>query len=232
MMKLRFLALASAALLSACATPDMALPPSLAAADGERITFEHMSGWNNGRFVAGEYSGEYRRTLDRAHLGIVKLTEGTGDFVVSGPGISSTIEGMCDVREGALDFDYLEIKPDKMAYRCDLSAEGRPIPARFELRESRRGLAENLNRYARVGEIGLAGEVIRFRSVHHFSTASLPTAAPLGYVFEQDGEPVGALQLNGKPILTLPAGTDIDRRRAIVVASVALATFWDPDVVE
>ena len=44
MMKLRFLALASAALLSACATPDMALPPSLAAADGERITFETEPG--------------------------------------------------------------------------------------------------------------------------------------------------------------------------------------------
>ncbi len=231
-MELRFVALAPAALLSACATPDMALPPSLSSAAGERVTFEQMSGWNEGHFIAGEYSGEYRRTLDRAQLGIVKLTEGRGDFFVAGPGISSTIEGSCGVREGALSFDDLEIKPGKMAYRCDFSADGQPIPARFEVRESRKGLAENLNRYARVGEIGLAGQVIRFRSVHHFATPTLPTSDPLGYVFEQDGKPVGALQLNGKPVLTLPAGTDIDRRRAIMVASVALATFWDPDVVE
>ena len=80
--------------------------------------------------------------------------------------------------------------------------------------------------------IGLAGEVVRFRSVHHIVGGKLPTADPMGYVFEQDGEAIGALELNGKPVLTLSPDTDLDRRRAVMVAAVALATFWDPAVVE
>ncbi|MGX7894113.1 VV20781 family protein [Tsuneonella sp. HG222] len=225
------LTLLAAGLLSGCATPAMEVPAALAMGT-ERITFEHMSGWNRGRFVAGEYAGDYFRTLDRASLGLVNVTEGRGRFTVAGPGISDTIEGDCGVSEAALAFDNIEIKPGKMAYRCDLTAAGRAFPARFEVQESRASLAENLNRNARVGEIALAGQVIRFRSVHKFETPTLPTRDPLGYVFEQDGQPIGALELNGKPYLLLPAGTDLDRRRAMMVASVALATFWDPGVID
>ena len=218
-------------LLSGCAAAEMQMPAALAAG-GERIVFENMSGWNKGRFDAGSYSGEYKRTLDRASFGHFTETDGRASFAIAGPGIAGTIDGFCRVRESALTFDNLEIKPGKMAYRCEFEADGDPIPARFEVQESRATLAENLNRNARVGEIGLAGEVIRFRSVHHIVGGKLPTADPMGYVFEQDGEAIGALELNGKPVLTLSPGTDLDRRRAMMVAAVALATFWDPGVVE
>lgn len=229
---IRLAVLPALGLLTACAAAEMQLPASLAANDSERIVFENMSGWETGRFHAGDYSGSYRRTLDRASLGIFQATEGRASFSVAGPGISSSIDGHCLVRENALALDNLEIKPGKMAYRCDFEVEGNAIPARFEVQESRATLAENLNRNARVGEIGLAGQVVRFRSVHRIVGGKLPTADPMGYVFEQDGEPIGALQLNGKPVLTLPAGTDIDRRRAMMVASVALATFWDPATID
>jgi len=231
MFKSAFVLLA-AGFTAACATPAMEVPASLTAAQGERISFEHMSGWNKGRFLAGDYAGDYFRTLDRGSLGIVSLTEGRGRFTIAGPGISDTIEGDCSVREAALAFDNVEFKPDKMAYRCDLTTAGRAIPARFEVQESRATLEDNLNRNARVGEIALAGQIISFRSVHRFEVPTLPTRDPLGYVFEQDGEAIGALELNGKPVLTLPAGTGIDRRRAMMVAAVALATFWDPGVMD
>ena len=228
---IRFAMLVPLGFLAACAAAEMQMPASLAAGS-ERIVFENMSGWETGRFDASDYSGRYRRTLDRASLGIFQATEGRASFSVAGPGISGPIDGECRVRESALAFDNLEIKPGKMSYRCDFEAQGNAIPARFELQESRATLADNLNRNARTGEIGLAGQVIRFQSVHKIVGSSLPTADPMGYVFEQDGKPIGALQLNGKPVLTLPAGTDIDRRRAMMVASVALATFWDPSTID
>jgi hypothetical protein len=217
------------ALLAACAPAQMHLPAHLAA--GEQIAFNDMSNWTHGRFNAGDYAGGYERNLDQLSIFAFRQTDGRASFTIAGPGISSTIEGYCGVRERALVFDDFEFNPGRMAYRCDLEAEGHPIPARFEVQESRKGLAANLTRNARVGENALAGEIVRFRSVHDVAGSRWPVENPLGYVFEQDGREIGALQLNGKPVLTLPAGTDIDRRRAMMVASVALATFWDPAAV-
>lgn len=216
-------------LLAACAPAQMNLPAHLAA--GEHIAFNNMSNWTHGRFDAGDYSGGYERNLDRLSVLAFRQTDGRASFTISGPGISTTIEGYCGVRERALSFDDFEFKPGRMAYRCDLEADGRSIPARFEVQEDRRGLANNLTRNARRGEIALAGEIVRFRSVHQVAGSPLPVEDPIGYLFEQDGREIGALQLNGKPVLTLPSGTDIGRRRAMMVASVALATFWDPAVV-
>ncbi|MXO61204.1 hypothetical protein GRI89_16795 [Altererythrobacter salegens] len=226
---IRIALLAPMGLLAACTTAEMKMPSNLADAGGERISFENMSVWNKGRFLAGSYSGGYERTLDRLSLfDLFKQDSGRASFTIAGPGISSTIEGHCRVRERALTLDSLEFKPGKMAYRCDLEAEGQPIPARFEVQESRKGLAENLTRNARRGEIALAGDIVSFRSVHDVAGTVLPVENPIGYVFEQDGKAIGALQLNGKPILTMPSGTEIGQRRAMMVASVALATFWDP----
>jgi hypothetical protein len=230
-MKSLMFSLALALTVAGCAPAQMRLPQSLAAAS-EQIPFEHMNGWSRGHLVAGEYRADYERGLARAGLGVIKLTDGYTRFALGGPGISSTIEGRCGVRQASLVLKSVEITPAPMAFGCDLTAEGRPIPARFELQESRASMADNLNRYARRGEIALAGQVIQIRSVHHLQGTALPVAAPIGYVFEQDGQAIGALELNGKPVLRLPPATHLDRRRAMMVASVALATFWDPDVVD
>lgn len=226
---IRIVSLAPLGLLAACTAAQMQLPVSLTATDSEKVAFGNMSGWNRGSFTAGGYSGRYERKLDRLKLlDLFEQADGRASFTISGPGISSTIEGYCRVRERALQLEGVEFKPSRMAYRCDLEADGKPIPARFEVQESRKGLAANLTRNARRGEIGLAGDVVSFRSVHEVAGAVLPVESPIGYVFEQDGKAIGALQLNGKPVLILPAGTELGRRRAMMVASVALATFWDP----
>lgn len=208
----------------------MRLPPSLSG-DSESVAIEGMSGWRQGTFRAGPWSGEYRRSLDR--LSIMNLfarASGTADFVLAGPGISSTIEAECDFRRPSITLGDASFTP-RFAYGCDFFAEERPIPARFELQETRRGLANALTRDARRGEIGFAGEILQFRSEHRVSGGALPVEDPIGYVFEQDGEPVGAFELNGTPRIIFARGTDLDQRRAMVVASLALATVWDPDVV-
>lgn len=230
----RMIALSAALLAAACSTfqiAEMRLPSSLGAGT-ERIEIAGMNGWTHGRFTAGEYHGGYERGLDRLEVAnLFRRTGGHAEFTLFGPGISDDIEGRCQVRERALTLEGVEFKPAPMAYRCDFYAQGRDIPARFELQESHRGLADVLTRDARRGEIGLAGEIVRFRSVHKVRGVALPVENPIGYVFERDGRAIGALQLNGGPVLILPHDTEVGPRRAMMVASLALATIWDPSAV-
>lgn len=211
------------AALAACAPAQMRLSDTLAAA--ERVEFAGITGWERGEFRAGDYAGGYERSAERIGFDVVRENRGHSAFVIEGPEISSTIEGHCRMREGSLDFGIVEVIDRKMAYRCEFTAEGRPIPAYLELQESH---ANVWRPYARRGEIVLGGEVVQLRSVHDIVGGKLPTGAPIGYVFEQDGREVGAVELNGRPALIVPAGTDPGLRRTLTVAALALGVFWDP----
>ena len=215
--------LLGAVALSACAPAQMRLPSSLAAA--ERVEFEGITGWERGDFHAGDYSGGYERSAERIGFFEIKENRGHSAFVVEGPEIGSTLEGFCRMREGSLDFGLVEVIDRQMAYRCEFTAEGQPVPAYLELQESH---ANVWRPYARRGEIALGGEVVQLRSVHDIVGGKLPTGAPIGYVFEQDGREVGAVELNGRPALIVPAGTDPGLRRTLTVAALALGVFWDP----
>ena len=133
------------------------------------------------------------------------------------------------MREHALDLGLAEVNTRPMAYRCDFTAEGRAIPARFELQEIVGG-GSAIVRSERHGEIALGGETVRFRSVHHIAGTRMPSLTPVGYVFERGGREIGALELTGRPALLLPAETDPSVARTVAVAAVALGTFWDPAV--
>lgn len=215
--------LLGAAALTACAPAQMRLPSTLAAA--ERVEFDGITGWERGQFRAGDYAGGYERSAERIGFFEIRENRGHSAFVIEGPEIGSTIEGLCRMREGSLDFGLIEVIDRKMAYRCEFTAEGRPIPAYLELQESR---ANVLRPYARRGEIALGGEVVQIRSVHEIVGGKLPTGAPIGYLFEQHGHEVGAVELNGRPALIVPAGTDPGLRRTLTVAALALGVFWDP----
>lgn len=215
--------LLGAAALTACAPVQMRLPSSLAAA--ERIEFDGITGWERGDFRAGDYFGGYERSTERIGFFEIKEIRGHSAFVIEGPEISSTLEGFCRMREGSIDFGVVEVIDRKMAYRCEFTAEGQPIPAYLELQESH---ANVWRPYARRGEIALGGEVVQVRSVHDIVGGKLPTGAPIGYIFEQDGREVGAVELNGRPALIVPAATDPGLRRTLTVAALALGVFWDP----
>src|SRR5690606_28135664 len=115
------------AALAACAPAQMRLSDTLAAA--ERIEFAGITGWERGDFRAGDYFGGYERSAERIGFFEIKENRGHSAFVIEGPEISSTIEGYCRMREGSLDFGVFEVIDRKMAYRCEFTAEGRPIPA-------------------------------------------------------------------------------------------------------
>lgn len=225
---MRAVLLALTAALAACTPAQMRLPAALGDS-GERLEFTGIGGGQRGQFVAGPYSGRFDRSLERFSFAPLAQRSGHGDFIISGPEISSTIEGRCDMRERALDFGSVEMTVRPMAYRCDFTAEDRPIPARFELQEVV-GAGSAITRSERRGEIALGGEVVQFRSVHHLAGTSLTSLTPVGYVFERRGQPVGALELTGRPALILPPRIDPGVARTVTVAATALAIMWDPAV--
>lgn len=225
---LRPLVLFAVLALGGCAAAQMRLPAALSEAS-TRTEITGIGGKPSGRFVAGAYAGDFNRSLDRwSFLDRIART-GHSDFVVAGPEISSTIEARCDMRERAVDLSLAEMTVRPLAYRCAFTAEGRAIPARFELQETVGG-GSAITRYERHGEIALGGEIVRFRSVHHLAGTSLPALTPVGYVFEQRGRPIGALELTGRPALMLAPALDPGTARTATVAALALATFWDPAI--
>lgn len=220
-----FLTVVGAGALAACAPAQLDLPDTLAGAS-TRTEFTGFTGWNHGTFTASGYRGEYERSADRLEFfDTFKTSSARAEFVVAGPEISSTIEARCRMRERSVDTGIVEVVTKPMAYSCDFTAEGRPFPARFDLVETQ---SDVFKPYERRGEIALGGEIVQIRSLHRMAGTSLPTMAPIGYLFEQDGRPVGALELNGKPALILPAGTEPGLARTLTVATLALGVLYDP----
>ena len=213
------------ATLGACAPAQLDLPNTLASAS-TRTEFAGFTGWNHGRFTAGNYAGKYERSADRLEFfETFKSQSARAEFVVAGPEIGSTLEARCRMRERSIDTGLVEVVTKPMAYGCDFTAEGRPFPAYFELQEWQ---SDMFKPYERRGEIALGGEVVQIRSLHRIQGSRLPTMAPIGYLFEQDGRPVGAVELNGKPALIVPTGTDPGLARTLTIAALALGVLYDP----
>ena len=156
--------------------------------------------------------------LDRRDDRITRALHVTEPFI-------GGLEARCRMRERSIDTGLVEVVTKPRAYGCDFTAEGRPFPAYFELQEWQ---SDMFKPYERRGEIALGGEVVQIRSLHRIQGSRLPTMAPIGYLFEQDGRPVGAVELNGKPALIVPTGTDPGLARTLTIAALALGVLYDP----
>ena len=210
--------------LAGCASAQMRLPDNLAAAT--RTEFTGIGGWRSGDYTAGAYSGRYERSSDRlSYFGTVNEARGHSEFTLAGPGVPEAIEGRCRMRESSLDLGLVEVTTRPMAYRCEFRAGDRPLAAALELQEV---ASAAINRYERRGRLTLAGETIDIHSVHHLAGTSMPVSTPIGYVFEQRGRAVGAVELNGKPALIVEPGASPALQRTLTLAALALGVFWDP----
>jgi hypothetical protein len=218
------LPLLSAFLLAGCATAQMRLPENLAAAS--RVEFEGIGGWRSGEYTAGGYAGRYERSADRlSYFDTINENRGHSEFTLAGAGLAEAIDGRCRMRESSLDLGLVEVTTRPMAYRCEFRAGDRPIAAALELQEV---TSRAINRYERRGRIVLDGETVEIRSVHHIAGTSMPVSTPIGYVFEQRGRPVGAVELNGSPALIVEPGASPELERTLMLAALALGVFWDP----
>jgi hypothetical protein len=212
--------------LAGCASAQMRLPDNLATAT--RTEFTGIGGWRSGDYSAGAYSGRYERSSDRlSYFGTVNEARGHSEFTIAGPDLPEAIEGRCRMRESSLDLGLVEVTTRPMAYRCEFSAGARPIPAWLELQEDN-GPATPVNRYVRYGRIDFDGQTVEIRSVHHLAGTSLPVSTPIGYLFEQRGRAVGAVELNGRPALVIEPGASPELRRTLTLGALALGVFWDP----
>lgn len=220
-----------AMLLAGCASLQAAKVylPSDIAASGSWIPITGIGGGTHGRFAVGDYRGGFERSERQlSFFGSDIRNYGHADFVISGPEIGTTIEGMCRMRERLLDFGIVELKPQRMAFRCNFTAGERAFPARIELQETVGEMGGALGRHERRGEIALGGETIHFRSVHELTGSSLDVAQPMGYAFRQDDRPIGALELNGTPRFFVRDDLASGVLRTMTIAAVALSIFWDP----
>jgi hypothetical protein len=175
----------------------MRLPDNLAAAT--RTEFTGIGGWRSGDYTVGPYSGRYERSADRlSFFGASTRRAATASSRIAGPTCPRAIEGRCRMRESSLDLGLVEVTTRPMAYRCEFSA-GERQPHRLARAAGGQRPGTPINRYVRYGRIELDGETVEIRSVHHLAGTSMPVSTPIGYVFEQRGRPVGAVELNGRP---------------------------------
>lgn len=204
----------------------MRLPDNLATAS--RVEFHGIGGWRSGDYTAGAYSGHYERSSDRlSYFDTVNESRGHSEFTLAGADVPEAIEGRCRMRESSLNLGLVEVTTRPMAYRCEFRAGDKPIAASLELQEFN-GAGAAATRYERRGRVVLGGETVDIRSVHHLAGTSMPVLTPIGYVFEQRGRPVGAVELNGRPALMIEPGVSPELRRTLTLAALALGVFWDP----
>jgi hypothetical protein len=203
----------------------MALPPALEAG-AERVTITGLGGAPRGEFrVAGEH-GSFTRSASRLAL-FDALYEGesaVASFTFAPPrGVASR----CGMRRRTANAGVLTYEFKPMAYTCGFSGTGQP--AQLTLSEARSTSRVQSMKRERSGEMMLGDVRLAVRSSHALAGSMLETAGPIGYVFERDGRPVAAVEINGtEPLITLGAGNTAGERQAVILASLALALLWDP----
>jgi hypothetical protein len=82
--------------------------------------------------------------------------------------------------------------------------------------------------YERRGEIAFDQVVLQVRSVHSLEGSPIRMATPIGYVFEHQGTPVGAIEINGEPVVSHAARSGAATRRTVLSGAIALGIFCDP----
>ena len=220
--------LAVGALLGGCGSirpATMALPPALEAGS-ERLTITGLGGAAAGEFRVGGERGRFSRSASRLAL-FDTLYEGdsaVASFAFAPPG---EVAARCAMRRGAAGIGVLTYEFKPMTYTCGFS--GAAQPAQMTLAEARSTSRVQSMKRSRTGEMSLGEVRLQVRSSHALAGSPIETAAPIGYLFERDGQTVAAVELNGtEPVIVLRAGSAADERQAVTLAGLALALLWDP----
>jgi hypothetical protein len=200
------------------------------ATGAEILEVRDIGGGVRGRFVAGPFTGSFRR--DDTRLAVfdpaVERRAGAVSFDMRGPDINDAIEVDCAVRSLTLNAGPLSVEPEPTRLSCSFQHEGRVIPASLSIDTVREGVAGAFGREARRGRIALDRTVLTIRSEHRLQGSGLGLATPAGYVFEANGAAVGSVEITGRPRIRIVAGADPAVRRAVVAGALALGLMWDP----
>ena len=206
----------------------MRLPTDLAS--GIALPISGIGGGNRGVVVAGSFSGNFERNETRLALYDAMAEQRNFDlrfFLVEGQ-TDRRINVNCGMRTSAVTVDVVSVDAEPMHFVCLIDGEDGAPAGRLQLRSVREGLGGMLSLEERQGEIALDGLILRIRSSHQMEGTSLSIADPIGYVLSQNGRPVGAISLNGEPVLTVHSDADARLRQAVTVAGVTIGLFRDP----
>lgn len=220
--------------LTGCSIREARIQTSPAlAASAERIELTGMGIGQRGDFRLGSAAGYFTRSAER--LGIfdplVVKHRGGGTFRLSGLSDGSELAGRCSYRERVLNAGPVSVTADRLLFHCDFARDGRTIEAYLVIADPKSALGTLHGRGERSGMLLYEGREIAVRSIHRDVGGGLPTPAPLGYSFLVGGREIGAVDLNGLN-KTLFVPRNGPEREAVIAASIALSTFWDPAVVQ
>ncbi len=222
-MRLRqaLLAVCCLSALTACVTAAKMMVPGDLAARSDRVEVSGLGAGTQGRSNVLGQTLSFTRSASRLSLfDDLQLSDrGRVEFSLSPPGQPAQ-SARCGMRQRSITLGVVNFDAKPFAFECELGG------AMLSVQEPRGGV--RTLKVERKGELRFDGRSVALRSVHEVQGGALPLAAPIGYVFEEGGRAVGAVEINGsRPVLLLPAGDAVLRQR-LLQASLALALLWDP----
>ncbi len=216
-----FLVISAVAALSGCVTAARMAVPAELAARSERVEVSGLGAGTQGRAQLLGQTLAFTRSASRLSLfDDLQVTDrGRVEYTLGAEGREPEAV-RCRMRQRSLTLGLVNFDAKPFAFECELAG------ATLSLQEPRDGV--RTLKAERRGELRFDGRSVALRSVHEVQGSALPLAAPIGYVFEEGGRSVGAVEINGtRPVLMLPAG-DAALRQRVLQASLALALLWDP----
>jgi hypothetical protein len=227
-------ALSSGLALSACSVREarIHLSPALVGST-QRLELTGMGAGQRGSFRLAEGPGTFTRSANRLGIFDPLLVKhrGGGQFHLKGMGSAPDLAGSCSYREGIVSVGPVSIKPGRLVFHCDFARGGRSNGASLVIIDPAPTWGTLHGRNERTGMIVYEGREIAVRSIHKDAGGGLPSPTALGYSFSASGREIGAVDLNGlnKTFYVPFEGLD---REAVIAASIALSTFWDPALVQ
>lgn len=214
-------------LVGGCSTAQIAVPGHVAAST-EPVMITGIGGWQDGQFQIGDAAGSFRRRAGQSRsFDTLVENSGRSSFSVSGPDFGGTATAHCGFDEREIDFGGLAIPAGRLTYSCRFLSDGRPVEGGLFIAEVPRGTGLLAGR-SRAGEIRLGSARLGIQAIHDFAGGGMPAGQPIGYAFDIDGRQVGAVDINGSPKTVYAPVQRGEEREAVLLASLALATFWDP----
>lgn len=213
-------------LTGACSIREAQIRTPASLASAERLEISGMGGGTRGSFRLAGLDGRFTRGAERLAIfePLLVRNSGGGSFELVQP--AGALAGSCGYRERELNVGVVSARLQKFAYRCLFARDGRPIDAELTIAESSDSPGTMLMKRERRGTLRFEGRTLQLRSIHRDAGGGLEMATPLGYAIEENGEAVGAIDLNGnnKTLLIAPGA----HREAMFAAGLALSVLWDP----
>jgi hypothetical protein len=216
---------ATALTLAGCSAAPVALPSEVRQG-AEVLPITGMGIGRRGDFDFAGGQGRFTRGADRLAIfdPLLVRYSGAGTFRFDRPGVR--LEGACRYRQKDVAVGAISVTTRPFTYECRFGRNGAEAGG-LVIEEVRGTTAAAMGREARRGFVELDGVRLDISSIHKLEGAGLATNQPLGYRFEANGRPVGAVDLNGttKTVYAPPVAA---QREAVFAGSLALSVLWDP----